>query len=454
MRFLFFCWFILFSSLADEGTVGNGGDGYKVSDNLVYLFDFVESGIEESARIPEIEPNDEIKTRIEAVFNHTDSTYNITVNTDALSKVITHFYNMDILFGTSLVMAIELFDWQFINLSLLDIHDADTVVDIDPTREIQLAVRAGHQIKIDKNNFRKLPEVHRTGLLIHEILYALIRPKKRLYAYWKQDSTKVREITAKMFSSRGQSLDNITFFQNSFSDDERVDGHNSDWFSIASRIPINNELPYYYLQEEKSLEVLVNNRTSIPTLDRGTPEFLTSARGYFYYARKNRSYGVYGRRNLTLGPVPWVSSVGSFEYSLLCFNKNSSRGLLDGTYGEAFWGQEGIYDAPAYWPGGEMRIGWGVSKLKAELIPFTTMRGTSHYVAMNKGAGFLQTSFSFNWSDISDIDFETAREMARNDEDMDHDINSCRRIINANYTNILRENRLRSIYRDGLMTQY
>jgi small nuclear ribonucleoprotein (snRNP)-like protein len=177
-----------FAGEGDRG--GNGGDGIYIDDKL-YLLDFVEAGIEESPLIIDVAPTLHTKMRVDMLFPQ------IGMPRDLIARKITELRNGTFpFFGALLLDVMELYQWRLVNSKLIDIKDENTVLQYENLE--QLAVRKNSSIMIDRSLWEKLDDANKVGLIFHEAIYALIKPRM-VGGILQQLSDRARELNGKIF---------------------------------------------------------------------------------------------------------------------------------------------------------------------------------------------------------------------------------------------------------------
>jgi hypothetical protein len=171
---------------------GNGGDGIYIDDKL-YLLDFVEAGIEQSPLIPDyVTPSLLTKLRVDMLFPQEGMPRAL------IAKKITELREGTFpFFGTLLLNVMELYQWRLVNSKLIDIKDENTVLQYEKLE--QLAIRKNSTIMIDRALWEKLDEANKVGLIFHEAIYALIKPRV-VDGKMQQLSDRARELTGKLFT--------------------------------------------------------------------------------------------------------------------------------------------------------------------------------------------------------------------------------------------------------------
>ncbi|MGE3610915.1 MAG: hypothetical protein AB7I27_15095 [Bacteriovoracaceae bacterium] len=183
---------------------GNGGDGIWVGNKL-YSLDLVEAGVEEDPYFDSsIVPNQRTVQRLKRTFNSSQYPVNL------IAQKMEEIKNLSPVFSQLLIMVSEQYQWRLVNSELIDIKDEDSL--LNSNRLVQLAIRKERTILIDKKLFKELDDKNKVGLILHEILYALILPTSVLVTeiengkkvdryYYEQRSDIVRQVNGYLFSS-------------------------------------------------------------------------------------------------------------------------------------------------------------------------------------------------------------------------------------------------------------
>lgn len=166
---------------------GAGGMGVLVKKDTVYLYDFVEAGIEESVYIDE-QITDEMKAAPVVKAN-------LLISRPAQDLVIAklnEIYRLSPTYAQSLIQGIKDYQWRFVRPNLNGTNDIGRTPIRTSLDQVQVAFRDDVQkvVTIDKQNLDKMPTSHQAGLYFHELIYA------QTGAY---DSYKARLLTSFIF---------------------------------------------------------------------------------------------------------------------------------------------------------------------------------------------------------------------------------------------------------------
>lgn len=158
------------SNLALAGhDTGGGGIGLKVGNNI-YLYDFVESGIEYNVYVGE-EINDEMKV---APIVRASLLIPARVQKLVVTK-LNEVYKISPTFALSLTETLQNYQWRFVKPSLISTRDLGRTPINVTLEQKQIAFRDDQQktVTIDAETLAKMPELHQVGLYFHEMIYAL-----------------------------------------------------------------------------------------------------------------------------------------------------------------------------------------------------------------------------------------------------------------------------------------
>ncbi|MCM2279674.1 MAG: hypothetical protein NDJ89_16490 [Oligoflexia bacterium] len=180
--------------------VGNGGQGVVLGDRL-FLLDLVESGMESSVFIDSSAEADSVidgifRDRLTAAFRELEDL--------PLALVLRKFEEIrriDEPLSFALLLAAEKLRWAPVETELEAIPDRAGVVAVSRYEVVQLAVRAGRSVRVYLPGWRRLDPSNRAALLVHELVYALMKPNRRSDGFSEQEGIRAREITAYLFSS-------------------------------------------------------------------------------------------------------------------------------------------------------------------------------------------------------------------------------------------------------------
>ena len=193
---IIFCLIFGLGAVASASRVGNGGDGVIMGDK-VYLLDLVEAGIEES---PYFDPTTAADSALEArLLRHLP--FLDAESAALIARKLKEIEALDRAAVWVFMKTLELYNWIYIKGELLDVPDEETTLKIPRENLVQLAVRSGKRIQVNRDNWAKLSPAHRAALIFHEVVYAFITPEPAGKGQ-RQSSPKTREFVSLLFSER------------------------------------------------------------------------------------------------------------------------------------------------------------------------------------------------------------------------------------------------------------
>ncbi len=198
------------------GEVGNGGHGVVVGDE-VFLYDLVEAGIERQISSHSLVRKVEVgfAKRLEWALRVDARRPNVYTSgkIDPVNKLfpvvsvgekLDEIHENDPLLAYSLFTTIVMYQWRFIAQDLLVLPVNGTILELKNNTVILIANRRGRSIYLSQPAFEKMNERNRAATVLHEAVYALIRPTK-LFAnssgQLAQDGARVREIVGLFYDS-------------------------------------------------------------------------------------------------------------------------------------------------------------------------------------------------------------------------------------------------------------
>lgn len=168
MKILLLITMMLMSCSAFSGQeAGNGGVGVLSDDKTkVYLLDFAENGIEESAYIQNPDSYDQ------DILNVVEEKLDKDIfPTKLVASKLTELKEVSPYNSYLLTQIIRILNWRIVNFKVLDTNDEKSKIDIS-NRRVQLASRVRRTVRINRRYIAKLDPVNLTGLIIHEARYA------------------------------------------------------------------------------------------------------------------------------------------------------------------------------------------------------------------------------------------------------------------------------------------
>jgi hypothetical protein len=251
--------------------VGNGGHGLRIGEKVVML-DLFEAGLHDGPS--DLSCNVELSEDIAQILTES---LKLLGNNGHISKIIQCINLKHPLAALEIIYAIRQLTWFLVDADLKVTNDlGDSPVDV-PHPIVQVAVRIGSSVRIDRKKFALMDEWNKAALILHEAVFA--------YATKQMSSGPVRDVIGKAFSAQGVSNLLPRFLQYTearflyvdwkkpwagheirFDESSRME--NSDFVSIDrvfSRTYSHYEVPgkNYVLMERPELWDLVVGRDSI-----------------------------------------------------------------------------------------------------------------------------------------------------------------------------------------------
>ncbi|MES2769070.1 MAG: hypothetical protein V4596_07985 [Bdellovibrionota bacterium] len=194
----------LTSHAGQEG--GGGGIGIGMPNGSIYLYDFLEAGIEE---------NSYVNISLSDQMNASEAVQNTMANPE-VQKLIVNKLNEVYLIAPEAALkfldVIKTYQWRYVLPKVKETNDRGyTPVRIE-NQQLQIAFRDDDYkiVTIDREYLKKMPILHQVGLYFHEILYAMTYAnciENETYATlscefrpWSSDENKL-SYRARMFTS-------------------------------------------------------------------------------------------------------------------------------------------------------------------------------------------------------------------------------------------------------------
>ncbi len=155
-------------ALAGGYSVGNGGFGVEDNGRL-YLYDLWQAGIAHNPHVGSAIDKD-ILRRLKQFESMA------LFPTTTLAKKLTE---LNAIPGTPLgdfiLKGIEMYEWRMTPLPLKPAPDLDPILTPGDKTLVALAVRLNNTISIDPEQWRRLDAINRAALIVHEIIYSLLK---------------------------------------------------------------------------------------------------------------------------------------------------------------------------------------------------------------------------------------------------------------------------------------
>ncbi len=179
-----------FSLYASDGhDTGGGGIGVPAG-NRIYLYDFVEGGVEASAYV-----NTEIPDEMR-MLSDVQRALGEDIPTAALvTAKFNEIFQLSPDLARPLADFLRDYHWRFVNVALIPTRDIGRTPIAGRLERRQIAFRDDslNTVTIDRDYWALMPVTHRAGLVFHEIIYALTGAP---------DSARTRNLVAYLFDPR------------------------------------------------------------------------------------------------------------------------------------------------------------------------------------------------------------------------------------------------------------
>lgn len=144
-----------------------------------------------------------IRDRIQRKFHNLGFSSRIQ---ELIARKLTEIKTIDSFFTYTVLKAMELYSWRIVNNKLLDIKDEDSILEYQNQELVQLAIRRGRTIRINRTlwNSEAFDDYNKVALIFHEAIYSCIIPKEMVFdedKVYSQSSPRAREVTGYIFTS-------------------------------------------------------------------------------------------------------------------------------------------------------------------------------------------------------------------------------------------------------------
>lgn len=197
---LFFAYCLLVfsrTSLAgggDGSLVGNGGHGFKESKDSVYLLDFYLAGIEKMEMI---------NSNSESVFTDGAPLKLENFSTEGVRQMLEKISYSDPVLAAALFVVIKMHQWKIVDFYNEDRTNDKILLPHEILKKtVQLAIRKGDTIWINKKYFYKLNSFNQLGLIFHEAMSALMQADAKNFNRHFRNSGLVRMLNANLFQNK------------------------------------------------------------------------------------------------------------------------------------------------------------------------------------------------------------------------------------------------------------
>jgi hypothetical protein len=171
---------------------GNGGDGITI-DGKLYVLDLVEAGVEQDPHFGD--GTGIIPSVLRKLTAHLGNEY---FPIEKIATKLADIEAIDPVMARIILRGIELYNWRLVSSSLVNVRDENTLLDYENLS--QLAIRRNGTIMINRNLWQQLDDANKVALVLHEVLYALVKPETTSDGI-EQDSVTARELTGYLFTN-------------------------------------------------------------------------------------------------------------------------------------------------------------------------------------------------------------------------------------------------------------
>lgn len=210
MKLFVFLTLLASSFICQAGPVhiGNGGNAIKIEDKY-YLLDLAEQGIAQDPNFKAVFSKSLHRYFLNRVMNYPNRVPAITL--DLFCQKLAEIAELDPVYAESLITAFENTRWMFINYRLNDIP-VDSII---AGPYYQVAARTNDVILFDMLYWDQMDERNHVALIIHELNYILIEPKKSVVDPTRIEKSpfKSRLQTGYLFTQNMEFIDPIEFSQ-------------------------------------------------------------------------------------------------------------------------------------------------------------------------------------------------------------------------------------------------
>lgn len=176
--------------------VGNGGDGLRVGD-VVYSLDLVEAGVETNPYIASLPVREEFAKAFVRKFKALPY-FPQELFLQKLTEI--HAESPELAYAlASIALRVN---WSFVDHKIVDVDDEESLVAHDRENLVQLAIRRELNVLVSKLFWLRLPDAHKVGLIIHELVYYMVPVESVKLGDQEggsQSSLTTRQVTGQLF---------------------------------------------------------------------------------------------------------------------------------------------------------------------------------------------------------------------------------------------------------------
>jgi len=202
---------ISFASVHAEGHgPGNGGNAVLV-DGKIYLLDLVEAGVQKAPYFKPLKDFRYCQDNACTVrkFNSAEGRFLARANYNLRAKkfdsettrlLAEKLLTLGSPVRDELLLAVLMYQWRLTDLPLEEVKGIKSPLDLSQTIVYQLAYRRDTAILINRALWEQLDTANRVALVIHEVIYAMLRPMANGDGTFTQESWDARLITGDLFT--------------------------------------------------------------------------------------------------------------------------------------------------------------------------------------------------------------------------------------------------------------
>lgn len=187
--------FILSYALAGNGS--HGGDGILIN-RKPYLLDLVEFNAH--LKGPTITGSCAIRD-LDGLLTDSIEEVNEEIRIELISR-INDLCKISPSIAVGILMGINTLVFNWVDLSLRDIKDEETPLGYDSKMIVQLAARQDFKVFIDSNLWQQLDLRNKVALILHETVFALLKPEMISGGFFRQKSPHARSIVGSLYSGK------------------------------------------------------------------------------------------------------------------------------------------------------------------------------------------------------------------------------------------------------------
>lgn len=190
--------FVLFttlnSAMASSVFIGNGGEGYKISNKL-YVRDLVENGVYEHPFFGGRHDSNFVDLINPDLLNQ------LQLDRDLLNQKMNDIESIFPGLSQLLLKVAGLYSWTLISDSLGLLPDDGQIIKVPYQERVQIANRSLLSIRLQRSYWQQLDDKNKIALFIHEIVFSMLKPipQANQPSVLHQPARLARQITGDLF---------------------------------------------------------------------------------------------------------------------------------------------------------------------------------------------------------------------------------------------------------------